>query len=192
MADQEPVKRRCATEVRRRGVDRRASVLKCKTADVVRQKREHIGREVQHHEVTGVSLPHQSTGQQRESRLHEEHEVSREERPREVGGNAEMPDVVGKLHGQWLSGRLSLEFVECLLVFRVIGSALIRRFRHDERIAACVGRRGLVASRDDGRIALRRLSRRKGHRSRQHICRQDDDDDLPKTLSLERAKRVGH
>jgi hypothetical protein len=64
-----------------------------------------------HHEMPSVFLPHQSTGQQREPCLHEEHQVSREKRPREVCGNAEMPDIIGKLHGERLSGRLSLELV---------------------------------------------------------------------------------
>ena len=60
-------------------------------------RRRDIGSEVKHHEMAGVLLAHQPTGEKGKTRLHEEYKVPCNESPVEVGRNPNVPDGIGKL-----------------------------------------------------------------------------------------------
>src|SRR4029453_7631553 len=66
----------------------------------VREECEDVGREVEHHQVPGVLLAHESAGEECESCLHEEHQVGGIEGPGEVGGDAQVADGVRELGHQ--------------------------------------------------------------------------------------------
>ena len=95
--------------------------------------------------MPGVLLAHQSAGEQREPGLHEEHEVSGDQRPGEVGADPDVADVIGQLDGQRLFRRLGLELVEVFLLLGVVRRARVGRLRNHERIARRVGGCGLVS-----------------------------------------------
>ena len=113
--------------------------LKGVAHSVVSEKGEDVGREVQHHQVAGVLLAHQSAGEQGKAGLHEEHQISGEESPREIGSDPEVADVVGQLYRQRLFGQLGLVVVVVFLFLRVVGRVRVSGRGYHKRVA-----RGIV------------------------------------------------
>ena len=160
--DQKPVERRRAAEIRGRRIHRDGAELERVADRVIRQKREHVGREVQHHEVRGVLPAHQAAREQGESGLHEQHEVAGIEGPRGVGGHPDVPDRVRQLHRERLLGGLGLILVEGFFLRREVRIGLVGRLGHDEGIAGRVDRRGFVTRGNAGGIG-RRIGGRTNH-----------------------------
>ncbi len=159
-AQQKFVEQRKTAEITGRGVDANGSKLEGVPDGVISEEGEDVGREVQHHQMSGIFLAHQSAGEERESGLHEEDQVTRIEGPGEVGGDAEVPDIVGEFDGQRLLGGLRLIVVKIFLVLCKIGSVLVGRFRDDKGIARGVGSGRAVAGCHAGWISLRGLVRK--------------------------------
>ena len=152
--DEEAVERWCAAEARRRRVDRDGAELERVPARVVGEEREHVRREVEHHQMRGVLLAHESAREQREAGLHEQHKVAGIQRPADIGRDADVADRVGELHRQRLLCRLGLVLVEGLLLCCVVGIGFVGRLWHYEGVSAGVDGVALVPQGDAGGIGL--------------------------------------
>ena len=82
----------------------------------------------------GVLPTHQPAGEEGESCLHEEHQVSCDESPVEVGRNPDMPDAVGQLDRERLFFCLGLVFVELLFLLRIFRVLRVGWLSNDKRI----------------------------------------------------------
>ena len=90
----QPVQRSGTAQVRHRG---HASEVEGESDRVVRDEGDDEGREVQHHHVPGILGPGQSGGEECESRLHEENERCRVQKPGEIDGDAGVARLLGQL-----------------------------------------------------------------------------------------------
>jgi len=151
-ANQKMIQRGDAPQIGRRCINGHRAKLECVSHRVVGEESEHVRREVQHHQMRGVFLSNQPAGQQRKPGLHEQNQVACVQRPRKVGGHANVPHTVGKLNCQRFLGCLCLVIVEGLLVRGVVGSRLIGWLDRDEGISGAIDGCRLVPGRRAGRI----------------------------------------
>ena len=177
-ADEKMIQRGNAAEIPGSGVHGYRAELKSVADRVVREERKNVRGEIQHHQVAGIFLAHQSTRQERKTGLHEEHQVSGEERPREVRRDAGVAHSVGQLQGQRFLGGLRLKIVVVFFALCVIRRRLVRRLRHDKGIARRIGDRRAIARRRARRIGLRLLRKREANRAAQDL-REDQRQDRP-------------
>ena len=89
------IERRRSAQIAGRGIHRNGSELKCIPDRVVGEEGEDIGREVEHHQVSGIFLTDEAAGEESESGLHKEDEVAGVEGPGKIGGDADVAHVVG-------------------------------------------------------------------------------------------------
>src|SRR5580704_487659 len=157
-AQKEVIQGGSSAQVSMRRVDGHGPILECVPNRIICNKSEDVGREVQHHQVSGVLLSHQPAGEKREPGLHEEHEISSVERPSEIGSHSDVACRIGELQRKRLLGRLGLELVEILLLLRVIGSRLVGRLGNDEGVTSGVNHCRLVTCIEASRIRLRLLT----------------------------------
>src|SRR6185436_636268 len=97
------------------------------------------------HEVSGVLLANQSTREQSESRLHEQHEVACQKSPGKISAYSDMPYAVRQFCGKRFFGHHALIVIESFFLLSVVRSVFIGGFRYRERIAPCINCIGLIA-----------------------------------------------
>ena len=143
-SDQKVVQRWNAAQVGGRGIDGNGAKLECVSDRVVSEEGEHVGSEIQHHQVGGIFLSHQPAGEQGEACLHEQDEVTGIQCPGKIRRNANVTDTVGQLYRERLFRGLSLIFIECFLVRGIVGSCLVGGLGDDKGIAGSIHRGDLV------------------------------------------------
>ena len=77
-AQQKVVECGSTAEIYRSRIDGDRAELERIADGVVSEEGKNVRREVQHHQMTGILLPHQAAGQQSESGLHEQHQIPSE------------------------------------------------------------------------------------------------------------------
>src|SRR5258708_16522718 len=154
-SDQKSIEGGCTTQTCRSRIYCHGPKLKRIADCVVSEEGEHVRREIQHHQMSGILFSHQATGEQRKAGLHKQHQVSGKERPGEVGADARVTNSVGQPDGQRLSANLSLVFVISLLFAGVLPSALISGFGNHKRITGGIDGLLLVARGGARPLALR-------------------------------------
>jgi hypothetical protein len=120
---------------------------------VIRQQGKNEGGKIQHHQVSRILFAHQPAGEQGKSGLHEQNQISGEQRPGEVCGNADVPHGIGQFHGNRFLGRLGLELVVGFLLCREVRTGRIWSCG-DEKIAGGILHAGFIAGGDASRIRL--------------------------------------
>ena len=117
-ADQEMIQRGSAPRFRGRRIQRDRTKLKREADSVIRQERKNVRREIQHHQVRCVLLAHQPARQQRKSRLHEEHQISGQQRPGKIRADARVSHTVRQFQRQRFLRGLRLKLIKVLLDLR--------------------------------------------------------------------------
>src|ERR1039458_5121221 len=145
------VERRSSSKVRRRRVDGDCAELEGVTNGVISEQGKNKGGKIQHHQMSRILLAHQPAGEQGKSSLHEENQVSREQRPAKVGGDADVPHRVGQLHGNRFFGRLGLEIVVGFLLCHKVRAGRIWS-GGGQSVAGGILNAGSIAGSDASRI----------------------------------------
>src|SRR5271170_2346454 len=91
---QKMIERRDAAKIGGSGIDGNGSELKCISDREIGQEGEHVGSEVQHHQVRGILFSNQPAREQGKTCLHEKDEVTCIQGPGKVRGHADVPHAV--------------------------------------------------------------------------------------------------